>query len=656
MKRKSLIKDSDMPSILTGKRVETDGTLHLTGNDQVQVTGTSGIYMMSTTSFAQDIIFENEESAAQFRTHIAAQPFDPALTSMIDNKDPSGFLIKNGPDTVDVTHFGGTGGISIETTGNTTLIGLDGTLSVQNIDMGETGYIRQIAIPTEPDHVANKNYVDKFTNILDVKESVDFTTVGEMDPSQYVYHPENGTIISSFNEHISYNTNIDWDDSKNPYIGMRILVKDQISDSSRNGIFEVGSTGTGTGAGATHWEIHRSVDADTAIELHRGAYTFVTHGNTNKLTGWIQNDNITDLVDDQKWNQFSGMTSNLISGSGLYEDGLSINVGVGSGMGITDDGIYVNTGLGITSSYEGGVEFVADSAFAGRGMTVDGGLFNIDISTGLNFMNDNSLNVKGSTGIIIDEFGVGIDPSFISGQSYISGDGLNISHFNQFNVDLSVNSGLNFTSSGALQIDRNIGGTGITFNETTGKIDVLFVPEDFFNIDNINYNNTLSINCGDTSYPSYTIACGEIGWDKHKTLLVRGKTTDNVDRFIHMSGIQSSIVNSCIYDFSNMNWTNAIVKAQIQGFRYDDIGYNENLCIDFVFSIGRINGRPLELLSNGSGDNIISQKGASEWDISWQLDNSSGRNCLVCKVKGDTGVNINWNGVVKILQINNIDG
>jgi hypothetical protein len=87
--------------------------------------------------------------------------------------------------------------------------------------------------------------------------------------------------------------------------GMRVLVKDQ-TDLSENGIYVVD-----TGA------LVRADDHDTATEVRSGDFVFVTGGNTQASTGFVQINDVSTLgTDPIEWSQFIG-AGVFTAGTGL---------------------------------------------------------------------------------------------------------------------------------------------------------------------------------------------------------------------------------------------------------------------------------------------------------------------------------------------------
>lgn len=179
-----------------------------------------------------------------------------------------------------------------------TLIGLGDDDHVQYIKADGTRAFTGAVVgvdPTLPTHLATKNYVDSRVDSLatglDVKLSVKAGTISNITLS--------GTQTI---------------DGIALVAGDRVLVKNQTA-SSQNGIYTVN-------AGA--WI--RSTDADTAIDLSPGAFTFVEQGVINGDSGWVMNaDLVTTLNTDAiTFVQFSG-AGTFLAGQGLTKSGSTVS-------------------------------------------------------------------------------------------------------------------------------------------------------------------------------------------------------------------------------------------------------------------------------------------------------------------------------------------
>jgi len=133
--------------------------------------------------------------------------------------------------------------------------------------------------PSSAQDAATKAYVDSVAQGLNVKLSVRCASTG------------NGTLSSAFE-------NGDTMDGKTLATGDRILLKDQTT-ASENGIYIVAASGAPT----------RATDADTYLEIQKGAFVVVEEGTANGVTGWIQTATLTSLSDNQTWSKLTAAAS-----------------------------------------------------------------------------------------------------------------------------------------------------------------------------------------------------------------------------------------------------------------------------------------------------------------------------------------------------------
>ena len=121
--------------------------------------------------------------------------------------------------------------------------------------------------------------------------------------------PGVGATLEAPTDAISYNT---IDSFALTSIGQRVLVSmesgtvDTIADKY-NGIYTVAALGDGAG---TKFKLLRATDFDqaTAVEVHQGAYAFISSGTLYTNTGWVLVTTGTIVVDTTpiQWSQFSG--------------------------------------------------------------------------------------------------------------------------------------------------------------------------------------------------------------------------------------------------------------------------------------------------------------------------------------------------------------
>lgn len=167
------------------------------------------------------------------------------------------------------------------------------------------------ADPTQSLHAATKQYVDAVAEGLHIHASVGAATT------------ENITNLSSPPATIDQVTLTN---------GMRVLVKNQ-TNNTQNGIYVYNSS---TDA------LTRATDFNSSAEIQGGDFVFVTGGNLNDNTGWVQTETVTTVgTDSIIFQQFSGagtytagtglaLNANQFSNTGV----LSVNGSTGAVTGI----------------------------------------------------------------------------------------------------------------------------------------------------------------------------------------------------------------------------------------------------------------------------------------------------------------------------------
>ena len=146
--------------------------------------------------------------------------------------------------------------------------------------------------PTLDTDAATKGYVDSVAQGLDAKNSVRAATTTNITLSGT--QTVDGVALS---------------------VADRVLVKDQ-STGSQNGLYNVAS-------GA--WT--RTVDADSATDVHGGMFVFVEQGTVNADTGWVLTTDTPVTVGTTAlvFSQFSG-AGQITGGTGLVKTGNTLDV------------------------------------------------------------------------------------------------------------------------------------------------------------------------------------------------------------------------------------------------------------------------------------------------------------------------------------------
>ncbi len=201
-----------------------------------------------------------------------------------------------------------------------------------------TGKITLDGDPTQALHAVTKQYVDNVEAGLLTRPAVLAATTENLSGTY-----DNGTagVGATLNLGQLADLDIDGVDQWSQWNG--ILVKNQ-TNKAENGRYVVFQIGNDTD---TDWILRRCSLCDEASEIP-GSYTFVTGGNVNEQTGWVQSvqDPITFTVgtDDIDVYQFAGAGS-VTSGTNILVNGSQISV--------VDAPVFT----GIVDSSAAGVEF-----------------------------------------------------------------------------------------------------------------------------------------------------------------------------------------------------------------------------------------------------------------------------------------------------------
>jgi hypothetical protein len=172
--------------------------------------------------------------------------------------------------------------------------------------------ISGLGTPDQADHAATKAYVDSIAEGLHIHESVVAATTGNINITNDL---QLGDVIDGVT---LANTN-------------RVLVKNQTAPAE-NGIYVVQPSGAAI----------RATDFDAAAEVDGGDFVFVTGGNTQADTGWVQTAEtvVTIGSDPISFTQFSG-AGTFLAGNGLELNGniFSIDETVTATRGYVNDEI-----------------------------------------------------------------------------------------------------------------------------------------------------------------------------------------------------------------------------------------------------------------------------------------------------------------------------
>lgn len=213
-------------------------------------------------------------------------------------------------DSVIATDFDVAGAISAHdvhsnvhgVTGN--VVGTSDTQTISNKTLGSNldagGYkITGLANPDNPGDAATKSYVDAVSEGLHIHAAAVAATKGNISISNDLMVGDiiDGVTLAATN---------------------RVLVKDQ-TQASENGIYVVQSSGSAI----------RAADFDQPTEVDGGDFIFVTGGDTQENTGWVQVSETVVTIGTSPiyFTQFSG-AGTFLAGYGLYLDGNTFNANV----------------------------------------------------------------------------------------------------------------------------------------------------------------------------------------------------------------------------------------------------------------------------------------------------------------------------------------
>jgi len=187
-------------------------------------------------------------------------------------------------------------------TGN--VVGTSDTQTISNKTLGSNldagGYkITGLANPDNAGDAATKSYVDAVSEGLHIHASAVAATTANISISNDLMVGDiiDGVTLAATN---------------------RVLVKDQTT-ASENGIYVVQSSGSAI----------RAADFDQPTEVDGGDFIFVTGGDTQENTGWVQVSETVVTIGTSPiyFTQFSG-AGTFLAGYGLYLDGNTFNANV----------------------------------------------------------------------------------------------------------------------------------------------------------------------------------------------------------------------------------------------------------------------------------------------------------------------------------------
>jgi hypothetical protein len=182
------------------------------------------------------------------------------------------------------------------------VVGTSDAQTLTNKTMGDDllmdgNQISGLGTPDQPDHAATKAYVDGVAEGLHIHASAVAATTANINISTDLMVGDiiDGVTLAATN---------------------RVLVKNQTT-ASQNGIYEVQSSGAAI----------RATDFDSPAEVDGGDFIFITGGNTQADTGWVQTSEavVTIGTDPIYFTQFSG-AGTFLAGNGLLLNGNTFEI------------------------------------------------------------------------------------------------------------------------------------------------------------------------------------------------------------------------------------------------------------------------------------------------------------------------------------------